>query len=125
MQFNSVRNNHKILGSPSDRRRTEFTYRYTRSAKSRGRANPPTSRSWKWKRERQREFQQPPGLERATAPVEPVVVELTRSEEIQALPTMEQVQVTQMVPVQNGATIFMLPLRHKLAKDGYFNEATI
>ena len=54
-----------------------------------------------------------------------VVVELTRSEEIQALPTMEQVQVTQMVPVQNGATIFMLLLRHKLAKDGNFTEATI
>ena len=41
-------------------------------------------------------------LERPMVPVRPVVVELTRSEEIQ---TMQQ--VTQLVPVQNGATIFM------------------
>ena len=30
-----------------------------------------------------------------------------------------------MVPVVNGATIFLLPLRGKAANDAYFNEATL
>ena len=50
-------------------------------------------------------------------------MELTRSEEIQALPTMAQ--VSGLVPVVNGVTIFLLPLREKAAKDAYFNEATL
>ena len=46
-----------------------------------------------------------------------------RSEEIQALPTTAQ--VSGLVPAVNGATIFLLLLREKAAKDAYFNEATL
>ena len=57
------------------------------------------------------------------AAAQPATVELTRTEEIQALPTMGQ--ISGLVPVTNGATIFLMPLRGQAANDAYFNEATL